>query len=199
MTIDTRANRIAPAADFQRQRVSMLRRDAWLVLALVTAVVGLVTLGKPFIEIPGLIEGAAHRTRSLDLHLFNGFDHPPVWYGPWTNTFGNIALFFPLGAVLVVLGQVGKYARFGVGFTVAALMAVSVGIEATQYIFRLGFSDIDDVVCNTIGAALGVILLARTDHEAQAKIVQRLGFLAAAALCVLFAGLLWGLRDGLMA
>lgn len=190
MTIDTPTSQGATAKDVHDRQVSKLRRDAWVVLALVLGVVVLVTLGKPFIEIPGLIEGSAHRTRSLDLRFFNGFDNPPVWYGPWTNTLGNIALFFPLGAVLTVLGRVSRRVSFGVAFTAVALAAMSIGIEAAQYVFGLGFSDIDDVACNTIGGALGGVLLARADHEAQARTLHRLGFVAAVGLCVLLTGLL---------
>ncbi len=48
---------------------------------------------------------SAHAVRSLDLQMFNGFDNPTIWYGPWTNTMGNVLLFMPLGASLVALGR----------------------------------------------------------------------------------------------
>lgn len=38
---------------------------------------------------------------------------------------------------------------------------LSCGIEAVQYVFRLEYCELDDVLNNTIGAAIGVIIRAR--------------------------------------
>lgn len=168
-----------------------------MVAVLMAGVIAMVTLGKSFMDLPGIIDGVAHRTRSIDLQLFNGFDNPSVWYGPWTNTLGNIALFMPLGAVLVVLGKGRRHwALNALGATVLGFI-VSLTIEVTQYVFALGYSDIDDLVCNTLGAALGGILLARRSHDVQTRILHRLAMLAAAAVLILIVSLLNGARHGL--
>ncbi|QPK80442.1 VanZ family protein [Corynebacterium lizhenjunii] len=151
------------------------------------------TLGKRFIDIPGVVNAQAHATRSLDLQLFNGWHNPSVWYAPWTNTFGNIALFMPVGAVLLVLGHTGVRRRWGIGGAVAIGVALSLGIEITQYLGALGFSDIDDVLCNGIGAAVGAALMARLTPRGQAKVLRALGFLSAAAVTFLLCGLLAGI------
>ena len=130
-----------------------LWRNAGIACVVVLMAIAVATVGKPFIDIPGVVDASAHARRSLDLQMFNGFNNPHPWWGPWTNTFGNIALFMPLGACLVVLGQNSRLVRFGRGGTILLAMALSLGIEITQYVFSLGFSDVDDLVFNTLGAS----------------------------------------------
>ena len=57
---------------------------------------------------------------------------------------GNIILFVPLGWVL--RQRTTHAIRFGSG--------VSLGIELTQYAFALGFTDLNDVLHNALGAWL---------------------------------------------
>ena len=152
--------------------------------------IAVATVGKPFIDIPGVVDASAHARRSLDLQMFNGFNNPHPWWGPWTNTFGNIALFMPLGVCLVVLGQNSRRVRFGRGGTILLAMALSLGIEITQYVFSLGFSDVDDLVFNTLGASLGAFLLSRSSFKAQLRAVRFIGWTAAAGLGALAAVIL---------
>src|SRR5699024_11849230 len=74
-------------------------------LALSVVIITLVTLGKPFVEIPGLVHGSAHVVRSIDTQLFDGFDRPNYWYAPWTNSLGNIELFMPFAAGIYAWAQ----------------------------------------------------------------------------------------------
>ncbi|MFR9831672.1 VanZ family protein [Corynebacterium striatum] len=173
-------------------RHATLRRDSVVVTFLVLAAIAVITLGKSFIEIPGVIDASAHAVRSLDLQMFNGFDNPTIWYGPWTNTIGNFLLFMPLGASLVALGQNLPRVRFGLGGTILAGIALSLGIEVMQYVFALGFSDVDELVFNTLGTAVGAFFFARISKEAQSKVLHRIGFVAAAALTILGCALVTG-------
>ncbi len=72
------------------------------------------------------------------------------------NIAGNIIIFIPFGWLLPLVspfeGQTPVY-----GFILSLL------IETTQYIFAMGFSDIDDLILNTLGAFIGywIYLLAR--------------------------------------
>ena len=66
--------------------------------------------------------------------------------GYWNNIIQNILLFIPLGFLIG-----GKR-----GLVAGALL--SIGIELTQYIFSLGYCELDDVLNNTIGAAIGALL-----------------------------------------
>lgn len=67
----------------------------------------------------------------------------------------NILMFVPLGLTLsAALPEPGHVVRrmlcvIMIGF------AVSVAIESVQYLYMLGTAEADDVICNTIGAALG--------------------------------------------
>ena len=124
--------------------------------------------------------------------MFNGFNNPHPWWGPWTNTFGNIALFMPLGACLVVMGQNSRHVRFGRGGTILLAMALSLGIEITQYVFSLGFSDVDDLVFNTLGASLGAFLVSRSSAKVQLRTVRVIGWLAALSLGALLLAVMAG-------
>lgn len=75
------------------------------------------------------------------------------------NAKGNVALFFPLG---VLLPLVWSRLRFGRGMAIA--IALSTGIELTQYVSRAWGSfrspDVNDLILNAVGAALGLALVA---------------------------------------
>ena len=66
--------------------------------------------------------------------------------GAWRDICLNILLFVPLGFLL------GSYKGILIGFL------LSTAIELVQLIFRLGFCEIDDVLNNTIGTAVGALL-----------------------------------------
>lgn len=189
-TMSTRTSRQIGARGMPAKRT--LWRSAAVACVVVMVAIAVATVGKPFIDIPGVVDASAHARRSLDLQMFNGFNNPHPWWGPWTNTFGNIALFMPLGACLVVLGQNSRRIRFGRGGTILLAMALSLGIEITQYVFSLGFSDVDDLVFNTLGASLGAFLLSRSSFKAQLRAVRFIGWTAAAGLGALAAVILAG-------
>ena len=67
----------------------------------------------------------------------------------------NIFLFFPLGLTLSnALPQ--KWHRWGrIAFTTLIGCILSAGIEYTQYCYALGMAEVDDVICNTLGAFIG--------------------------------------------
>ena len=66
--------------------------------------------------------------------------------GYWGDIALNILLFIPLGLLL------GRKQAIAIG------LMLSAGIELTQYVFRLGVCELDDVLNNTIGAAIGALL-----------------------------------------
>lgn len=128
-------------------------------LGFVAVLVLAFTLGKAFLSFGPLWQTSVHRHRSLDLVLFNGFDHPSVWWGPWTNLFGNIVLFLPVG--FLVANMLRGRTRFPVWETILLSFLGSFAIEATQYVFAIGYSDVDDLLFNTVGGAFGATLAAR--------------------------------------
>lgn len=123
------------------------RRSAGVSAAATTILVVLaLTVGKAFVSVPGLWEAQAHQVRQLRLVPFETFSSYLVWWGPWLNLVGNIALFVPVGFV-AYRGSVARAVLAGAGF--------SLGIEAAQYIFALGYSDFDDLLWNAVGAWVG--------------------------------------------
>lgn len=46
------------------------------------------------------------------------------------------------------------------------IILTSLGIEATQFIFNIGVTDIDDVILNIIGGSIGLLLL----HQLKKKV-----------------------------
>ena len=66
--------------------------------------------------------------------------------GYWNNIIQNILLFIPLG--FLIGGKRG----------IIAGLLLSIGIELTQYIAVLGYCELDDVLNNTIGTAIGSLL-----------------------------------------
>lgn len=67
----------------------------------------------------------------------------------------NVFLFVPLGLTLSAALPERWRAGGRLLCTVAAGLAVSVLIEGVQYFCMLGTAEADDVICNTLGAALG--------------------------------------------
>ena len=67
----------------------------------------------------------------------------------------NVFLFFPLGLTLSnALPQ--KWHRWGrIILTTLVGCALSAGIEYAQYRYALGMAEVDDVICNTLGAFIG--------------------------------------------
>ena len=65
--------------------------------------------------------------------------------------FGNILWFVPLGCFSIFCGKkLWHCALFG--------LALSLSIEFFQYVFSTGFSEVEDVILNTLGAVLGGLL-----------------------------------------
>lgn len=67
------------------------------------------------------------------------------------NLVGNVLLFFPFPFMLRGLG-------ISIFKTMAAAILISVLIEYVQFQFRVGVADIDDVLLNSLGALLGLVI-----------------------------------------
>lgn len=69
----------------------------------------------------------------------------------FSNTIGNIAVFLPLGYLLPLLTKkVNNIYKI-----LCITVSISIVFESLQYIFYLGSLDIDDVILNTLGGAIG--------------------------------------------
>lgn len=71
------------------------------------------------------------------------------------TAFMNIALFFPLGCLMNCLDFQGKKKWL---YPAITGLIISTTVEISQYIFSLGYTETDDVIHNTLGTLLGVLV-----------------------------------------
>ena len=69
------------------------------------------------------------------------------------NVWGNILMFIPLG---IYFSHMMKSFRFFKVF--GAIIGTSLSIEVLQYILKRGASDIDDLLLNTAGGLIGILI-----------------------------------------
>lgn len=90
----------------------------------------------------------------------------PFWsfmsYGSRQSAWLNAFFFLPLGLSLpYILPDKIKHKALG---TIIIAFAFSTLIEAVQYIFALGLCETDDVIMNTLGAAIGTLSFIISDR-----------------------------------
>src|SRR5699024_9417552 len=82
------------------------------------------------------------RVRALSLVQLNDFWESASLFTQIFGYGGHFAFFVPFGLLAFLLDRrIGSTTLIGAGFSLL--------IEVSQYIFQLGFSDIDDLVFNT--------------------------------------------------
>lgn len=69
------------------------------------------------------------------------------------NLLGNILIFIPFGVYITLFNRHKK-----IYINTCIIMLVSVLVEVLQYLFGVGIMDIDDVILNTIGGFIGIII-----------------------------------------
>ena len=67
----------------------------------------------------------------------------------------NVFLFFPLGLTLSNALPPKWHRWLKIGLTALIGCILSAGIEYAQYRYALGMAEVDDVICNTLGAFIG--------------------------------------------
>lgn len=120
-----------------------------------SGVVIALTMLKAFYRIGYLWNPANQMTRDVSLVPFDEVVNATSWFGPVFEYGGNIAFFVPVGMLAFILfRQLPRpplaATLFGAGFSLL--------IEASQFIFALGHTDIDDFMMNTLGALIGALL-----------------------------------------
>lgn len=121
---------------------------------------------------PGFVEGIPYREQMLSnlnlvpfrtLKLFTRLldsSHPPFVRSAIINLVGNVIMFIPLGLFLPAIWE--KFRRLWKTLLMTALIITVV--ELLQLVTLVGSCDIDDLILNLIGAALGYWLF-RISHK----------------------------------
>lgn len=91
------------------------------------------------------------------------------WYAVFTNLLGNVLIFVPFG---FFMPMASKYRSFLA--TVFYSFVLSFCVETFQLITKIGSFDVDDLVLNTVGGAVGYIVFMicaaiRRKHDKKAK------------------------------
>lgn len=73
-----------------------------------------------------------------------------AWKTIVINVFGNILMFIPFGFLGIAFPKFNDFKTLIINFLSAIIL-----IESLQYFTRLGVFDIDDIILNTIGVAVG--------------------------------------------
>ena len=81
----------------------------------------------------------------------------------------NVFLFFPLGLALSNALPQKWHCRGRIILTALTGCVFSMGIEYAQYRYTLGTAEVDDVICNTLGAFIGStsLLIARAIKKSE--------------------------------
>lgn len=87
------------------------------------------------------------------------------FWAVFTNLFGNVAGFLPFG---FMLPMIVKRMRNGL-LIILSGFALSFTVEVIQLIAKVGCFDVDDMIMNTAGAALGYLLFFICDHLRRKK------------------------------
>lgn len=94
----------------------------------------------------------------------------------------NVLIFIPMGLY---------FGRFGLkpAKAVALGFGISLGLESCQYLFAIGATDVTDLLTNTFGTALGLLLYAvlRKLYRDKQKADRFLNAVATTALMLFFA------------
>ena len=133
-----------------------MKREALLLLMYVNLAVIIRFTFYPFSMVDGRIQplvfdpGNAFSFRIKTVPFMNLFDYPTK-KEILINLIGNITMFIPTGIILPILYK--KLDRFGKVILCGAL--ISLAIEIIQLPFYVRVSDVNDLILNTLGVAVG--------------------------------------------
>ena len=77
-------------------------------------------------------------------------------FAVFTNIFGNVIGFIPYGFILPVIAHKCRRGTF----IITSGFALSLLVETVQLFARVGCFDVDDLILNTLGAAIGYLFFA---------------------------------------
>ena len=139
---------------------TVARIPVFVALLAYSGIIVSLTMLKAFFMIGLLWQPENQRVRGLSLVPLNDLWESASLFTQIFGYGGNFAFFVPFGVLAYLLvGHIGATTLLGAGFSLL--------IEVSQYIFQLGFSDIDDLLFNTLGAAAGAFIASLFGSRAQ--------------------------------
>jgi len=112
-----------------------------------------------------------HQTRSISMIPFSG---------RLSEMLENFIVFIPLG---LLLGAAFRETAFWKKF--AFIFTLSLAIETIQYVLAIGISDITDIITNTLGGLLGLIVYKVSTNRRDSEKINRIVLLTTAILVIL--------------
>jgi glycopeptide antibiotics resistance protein len=100
------------------------------------------------------------------LEKVNYISHPiavGTQYDFYSNLIGNIILFIPFSFAFCWLTN----KQYSNQFLFLVIVLTSLVIETLQYVFNKGVADIDDVILNSLGDFLGLLLFKKINFKIQ--------------------------------
>jgi glycopeptide antibiotics resistance protein len=125
-------------------------------------------------DIPSVL--AEYQTRSLNLIPFANVSQANI-----TDVIYNFVAFVPLGLLLGV-----NFKQVTLWRKLAFVLAFSLGLEVTQFVLAIGATDITDVIANTSGGFLALLLYSAGYRHAGAEKQDRFIVVAGAILLIVF-------------
>ncbi len=89
----------------------------------------------------------------IDMVPFNDYVLYPNVRDVFQNIFGNIIIFMPFGMYLSLISMKEHTIRY-----LPLIVLSSLTIEMFQFLLKSGYADIDDIIFNSIGGLLGILL-----------------------------------------
>jgi len=132
------------------------------------------TLFKLSYDIPSIL--ANFQTRSLNLIPFVTYGQTGI-----SETVSNFVTFIPFGLLLSL-----NFKKAALRRLLIVVFGFSVAVEALQFILAIGTTDVTDVVTNTFGGLVGIVLYRLANKIVKAEILDRIIIAVGLTLFVAF-------------
>ena len=151
-----------------------MRSLSRVLLALYLLTLLWLTLFKLSYDIPSIL--ANFQTRSLNLIPFVTYGQTGI-----SETVSNFVTFIPFGLLLSL-----NFKKAALWRLLIVVFGFSVAVEALQFILAIGTTDVTDVVTNTFGGLVGIVLYRLANKIVKAEILDRIIIAVGLTLFVAF-------------
>ena len=151
-----------------------MRSPSRVLLALYLLTLLWLTLFKLSYDIPSIL--ANFQTRSLNLIPFVTYGQTGI-----SETVSNFVTFIPFGLLLSL-----NFKKAALRRLLIVVFGFSVAVEALQFILAIGTTDVTDVVTNTFGGLVGIVLYRLANKIVKAEILDRIIIAVGLTLFVAF-------------